>query len=134
MVAVPCIPLAHFLPKGGIADEAYVTACESLAVGLAKSGVVKLQLAPHEGDALQHGLFALLDSGTQALPGCELREWRAGGAAGRSASIESVGAGCCAPAGCRGLLRCKHFGCCAGACCTHKTSCSSTTPPLHALS
>lgn len=96
MPGVARIALAALQPDSGIAGEAYMTACESLAVALSRNGVAVLTL-PHGkgqgGHALGRGLHALLSSGTQALPGCLLREWQAGGPAD-SAAVELVGAGC----------------------------------------
>ncbi len=93
MPAVARIALMALQPESGIAGETYITACEALAVALSRNGVAILSLPLAKGQALGRGLQALLAGGTQALPGCLLREWQAGGSAD-TAAIELVGAGC----------------------------------------
>ncbi|PRW33581.1 hypothetical protein C2E21_7638 [Chlorella sorokiniana] len=81
MPAVARIALAALQPDSGLAGEAYITACETLAVSLSRNGVAIISLPGKGQQALARGLQSLLASGTQVLPGCLLREWQAGGPA-----------------------------------------------------
>lgn len=91
MPTVSRIPLAALQPDYGIAGEAYITACEALAVALSRNGVAVITLPSSKGQAVGHGLQTLLANRTQALPGCLLRAWQAGEPA-ENAAIEQVGA------------------------------------------
>ncbi|KAL4856999.1 Ubiquitin-like protein pmt3/smt3 [Chlorella vulgaris] len=82
--------MAHVVPKvklddltplpSGMASPAFATAAEKLAVGLSKNRVVVVALPRGQGATLMNALVALLGPGTLSLPGCDVREWRAGGA------------------------------------------------------
>lgn len=98
MPTVSRIPLAALQPDYGIAGEAYITACEALAVALSRNGVAVITLPSSKGQALGRGLQTLLANRTQALPGCLLRTWQAGEPA-ENAAIEQVGAEVCQATG-----------------------------------
>jgi hypothetical protein len=91
--------MAHVVPKvklddltplpSGMASPAFATAAEQLAVGLSKNRVVVVALPCGQGATLMNALVALLGPGTLSLPGCDVREWQAGGAY-ISADVEQV--------------------------------------------
>ena len=89
-MAIPVVQLLDLQPSSsGIVNPPYSTAAEKLAVALSRTRVAVVALPRANAACLRQGLQALLASGTQSLPGCEVREWRVGGQA-EPAAIEEV--------------------------------------------
>lgn len=87
----PRIPLDHLHPLSGIASTSFVTAAERLAVALSRERFAVIRLPQHMADVLKVGLEELLAGETRSFPGCDVREWHAGGEM-ESPNIELVGA------------------------------------------
>lgn len=90
-MAVPRISLADLEPPTtGIATPAFATAAEKLATAaLSRARVAVIVLPGEQAAALTVGLQTLLEGNTRSVPGCDVREWRAGGPPGAPA-IEQV--------------------------------------------